>query len=52
MIDRSNLNNLQEIIIVTSDFHMKRAKLCFDTLFFKGKDQLLGNIKYEKVQFL
>lgn len=52
MISRSKLPNLEEIVVITSDFHIKRAKLCFDTLFFKDKDQLLENINYEKVQFL
>ena len=52
MISRSNLSNLEEILVITSDFHIKRAKICFDTIFFKGKQQLFENIKYEKVQFL
>ena len=35
MIWKSKLKNLKDIIVVTSDYHMKRAKLCFDTMFLK-----------------
>lgn len=35
MIWKSKLKDLKDIIVVTSDFHMNRAKLCFETMFSK-----------------
>lgn len=34
---------LKDIFVVTSDFHMKRAKHNFEQLFFSGQQQVIGN---------
>jgi uncharacterized SAM-binding protein YcdF (DUF218 family) len=44
ILDRSNIrDNIKKIFVVTSDFHMKRSRFVFQTLFFKEKYQIIGN---------
>lgn len=43
IIDKSKASKeIKNIFIVTSDFHLARAKFCFDTLFFRDKTQIFG----------
>ncbi len=46
MIDASKLRNkIEQIYIVTSDFHMKRSKYNFDAMFYNNDAQIIGNSK-------
>lgn len=44
MVNNSKLAaKIKQIFIVTSDFHMNRSKFVFETLFFNGNRQVIGN---------